>query len=188
MVTTVMPIRLHSMTWALAAAVALACGASAGTSRLTFGGTSILYHGESIRLSHRYFDYEQYKSDPDNIHPDEIARVQRLVKAAPLESSYPDRKSLFHALAEVPFPGYGSGVCAESKQADGTVLLVYSVEIPRAGAERYLIVREHAGEYSLVDDFVASERDLIRDVRDVPEGLAFTSVRGNVTLHALLRK
>src|ERR1700744_4599813 len=110
MVMPQMPIRLRLMTWALAAAAAVACGAVAGTNRSTFEGTVIYYRGESIRLSRRYLDYEQYKADPDNIHPDEIARVQRLVKTSPIGEGYPDRKSLFRALAEIPFPGYGSGV------------------------------------------------------------------------------
>jgi len=142
----------------------------------------VKYRGESIRLSRAYNDYDEYKNDPSNIHPDETARVQKLVAGAPVAHTYPDRASLFRALSELPFPGYGSGSHGETNQADGSRLLLYEVEIPRADATRYLVFRERAGSYALVDDFVSSDDDPITGVRDVPDGLACSHARGKVTV------
>jgi hypothetical protein len=89
---------------------------------------------------------------------------------------------LFRALSELPFPGYGSGSHGETKQTDGTKLLLYEVEIPRADATRYLFFRERAGTYSLADDFVSSDSNPIIDVRDAPDGLAYSHPRGKVTV------
>jgi hypothetical protein len=166
--------------WTLLA-VGCAFGAAAATNKLSPARAVVEYHGESIRLSRVYYDYEEYKNDPSNIHPDETVRVQRLVAGAPVARTYPDRKSLFGALSELPFPGYGSG-SRETKQADGTKLLLYEVEIPRADATRYLVFRERAGTYSLVDDFVSSDSNPIIDVRDAPDGLAYSHPRGKVTV------
>jgi len=167
--------------WALTT-IAAAFGAVATTSKLSLARAVVEYRGESIRLSRAYHDYEEYKNDPSNIHPDETTRVQKLVTGALVARTYRDRASLFRALSELPFPGYGSGSHGESTQADGTKLLLYEVEIPRADATRYLVFREHVGEYALVDDFVSSVNDPIIGVRDVHDGLAYSHARGSVTV------
>ena len=115
--------------WALTT-IAAAFGAVATTSKLSLARAVVGYRGESIRLSRAYHDYEEYKNDPSNIHPDETTRVQKLVTGALVARTYRDRASLFRALSELPFPGYGSGSHGESTQADGTKLLLYEVEIP----------------------------------------------------------
>jgi hypothetical protein len=46
--------------------------------------SEIDYRGEKIKLSKPYRDYDEYKNDPDNIHPSETARVQGLVMSAPI--------------------------------------------------------------------------------------------------------
>lgn len=158
--------------------------AAAGSTRTTPGiaQAKIEYRGELIRLSRAYFDYDDYKNDPNNIHPEETVRVQALVKGAPVARSYPDRKSLFRALSELPFPGYGSGAYNGPRQSDGTMLLLYSLEIPRADASRYLVFRERGGTYALVDDFVAPDAEMVSGVRDVPEGLEYSHSGGKLTV------
>ena len=108
--------------------------------------------------------------------------MQKLVTSAPIARTYPDRASWLQALSELPFPGYGSGSFDETKQADGSRLLVYDVEIPRADATRYLVFRERTGTYAIVDDLVSPDGDPITGVRDVPEGLACSHARGKVTV------
>ena len=163
---------------------ALACpfGAAASTNKLRPERAVVEYRGEYIRLSRAYHDYEDYKNDPSNIHPDETARVQRLVTSAPVARAYQDRATLFQALSELSFPGYGAGAHTEAQQADGTKLLMYEVEIPRADATRYLVFREQAGRYALFDDFISSATDPITGVRHVLDGLAYSHARGKVTV------
>jgi hypothetical protein len=166
------------------AAGACAFGAAASTNKVTpsIAQASVEYRGETIRLSRAYYDYDEYKNDPNNIHPEEVARVKALVIGAPVARVYPDRTSLFRAISELSFPGYGSGSHGETKQADGTKLLLYEVEIPRADANRYLVFRERAGKYALVDDFVEPDGDPIVGVSDAKNGLAYSHARGKVTV------
>ncbi len=74
--------------WTLVA-VGCAFGAAAATNGLSLARAVVEYRGESIRLSRAYYAYEDYKNDPDNIHPDETVRVQRLVTGAPVARTYP---------------------------------------------------------------------------------------------------
>lgn len=114
----------------------------------------IVYRGERIELSKAYSDYDDYKNDPENIHPSERARVQALVKSAPVAKSSPDAITLARVVSNVAFPGYGTGRFADTPQTDGTRLTVYAVEIPVTDQNRYLLFRNTGSEFVLVDDFV----------------------------------
>ena len=173
--------------WAFAGGAFKAVGA---TNRVTpnIAQGTVEYRGETIRLSRAYFDYDQYKNDPNNIHPEETARVQALVTKAHIDRAYPDRASLFEALSKLSFPGYGSGSPGNAKQADGTTLLLYEVEIPRADATRYLVFRERAGTYALIDDFVEPDTNRLLSVSDAADGLAYTDTHGKVTVRKPARK
>jgi hypothetical protein len=59
---------------------------------------------------------------------------------------------------------------------------LYTVEIPRADAERYLVFRERGGKFELIDDFAESRT--VKAARDVPGGLEYTVV----TVDVLVRK
>lgn len=54
---------------------------------LTLAPSSSEYRGEQIKLTKFYLDYDNYKSDPKNIDPSEVARVQRRVSSAPSGAS-----------------------------------------------------------------------------------------------------
>jgi len=114
------------------------------------------YRGEKIKLSKKYSDFSDYKNDPENIHPSETARVQRLVMEAPITHSFSNRLDVFRATGKIQFPGYGAG-SGEGQRADGSPLLAVVIEIPRAGKDRYIVFHERQGAYELVDDFVAAE-------------------------------
>jgi hypothetical protein len=119
------------------------------------GSDEIEYRAERIKLSRSYDDYDEYKNDPDNIHPSERSRVQHLVKTAPVASSYPDQ-TLYQSLGKLTFPGYGSGNLARTQQSDGTELLAYGIAIPGTEQDRYLVFRSSGLAFVLVDDFVAA--------------------------------
>jgi len=121
------------------------------------------YRGETFKLSKTYTDYDDYKNDPENLDPSEIARVQKLVREPPIQSRYTDLRSLIHDVFEIVFPGYGEG-SGSWKQADGTTLLLETIEIPRADADRCLLFREKNHVYELVEDFVSPEQSLPESV------------------------
>ena len=143
----------------------------------------ITYRGEKIKLTKAYADYDDYKEDPDNIDPSETERVQRMVMNAPIARTFGSRLEAAKAIGEIAFPGYGSGGFQEQAQADGTVLMGFSVEIPRAGKERYFVFQGRDGGYTLVDDFVHPETaGLLDRVMRRENDLVFTTTDGKEVL------
>lgn len=140
------------------------------------------YQGQKIKLSKYYLSYEDYKDDPENIDPSENGRVERLVSGAPIGSRFEDRKELVHAIWGIKFPGYGLGALGEHAEQDGSVLALYEVEIPRAAKNRYFTFEGRNHTYVLIDDFVASERPQISQVRKEHENLIYSSRDGQAIL------
>ena len=95
----------------------------------------IEYRGEWIKLSHAYSDYDDFKNDPNNIDPTEIARVQRLVSQSPIARSFNSREEMSDAVSDLKFPGYGQSDYAPDAQPDGSTLELSSIEIPQADKE-----------------------------------------------------
>ena len=143
------------------------------------------YRGEKIKLTKIYANYDDYKNDPQNIDPSETERVQRLVLNAPIAKTYGSRLEAAKAIGQIAFPGYGSGGFIEQSQADGSVLMGFSVEIPRANKERYFVFQGKDGVYTLVDDFVNPDSaGLLHSVIRRGNELVFTAIDGK---EALLR-
>lgn len=141
------------------------------------------YRGEKIKLTKAYADYAAYKNDPENIAPSETERVQRLVLGAPIATTFRTRLEASKAIGLIAFPGYGSGGFVEQSQADGTVLMGFSVEVPRAGQDRYFVFHGRDGVYTLVDDFVHPDTaGLLRSVSRRGNDLVFTSAEGKEAL------
>jgi hypothetical protein len=141
------------------------------------------YRGEKIKLTKAYADYDAYKNDPENIARSETERVQRLVLDAPIAQTFRSRLEASKAIGQIAFPGYGSGGFVEQPQANGTVLMGFSVEIPRASKNRYFVFHGRDGVYTLVDDFVHPDTvGLLRSVSRRGNDLVFTSVEGKEAL------
>jgi hypothetical protein len=154
-----------------------------GVTGCTGRSDEIDYRGEKIKLTKAYADYDDYKNDPENIDPSETARVQRLVLGAPIAKTFGSRVEASKAIGQIAFPGYGSGGFVEQSQADGSVLMGFSVEVPRAGKERYFVFQGKDGVYTLVDDFVQPETaGLLRSVVRRGNDLVFTSIDGKEAL------
>jgi len=111
---------------------------------------SIEYRGQHIKLSRWYFDYDDYKNDPNNIHPSELARVQALVRAAPAGPVTGSWEDVSRPALEITFPGYGSG----SLKSDWNSLRAFSIEIPQAEEERVLVFQATATGWRRIDDFI----------------------------------
>jgi hypothetical protein len=143
----------------------------------------IEYRGERIKLTKAYADYATYKNDPENIHPSETERVQRLVLGAPIARTFSSRVEAAKGIGQIAFPGYASGGFVEQTQADGSVLMGFSVEVPRANKERYFVFRGKDGEYTLVDEFVHPDTaGLLGSVNRRGNDLVFTSIDGKEAL------
>ncbi len=132
------------------------------------------YRGEKIKLTRYYLDYDEYKNDPDNIDPSETARVQRLVREAPVNRSYASRPEMSHATFDMKFPGYGAGGLGDGRQGEGSISGL-SVEIPRSDQSRYLVFQCTRGKYVLLDDFVNSEPPLLMHVQREGNKLVYSS-------------
>jgi hypothetical protein len=141
------------------------------------GSDEIEYRGQRIKLSRSYSDYDDYKNDTANIHPSERARVQQLVKSAPVSRSYPNERALYHSLGALSFPGYGSGNLARTRQPDGTELIAHGIEIPGSEQERYLVFRSSGAAFSLEDDFL--ERIVIGRATVSDQGTEFVYRSGH---------
>lgn len=150
-------------------------------------GDTIQYRGERIRLSRRYDDFSTYKNDPNNIAASETARVQQLVRQAPIAGSFPDRIAFAQATTNIAFPGYGSGPLVDSPQSDGGVLVLTSIEIPRAEAQRYFTARISNGKYFLIDDFEAPEAARLERVEQLGDTLIYISDQGEKKLVRTIR-
>jgi hypothetical protein len=147
------------------------------------GGPSmkeIEYRGYRIKLARAYMDYDEYKNDPENIHPMERALVQQLVKGAPVASSYPDATTLYQSLSELTFPGYGSGRMTNTPQPDGSFLVVYGLEIPLTAQQRYLLFRTVGSTFLLVDEFLGARTQDIAVVNDLGREWVYRSTRGAI--------
>jgi hypothetical protein len=143
----------------------------------------IEYQGEKIKLTRYYSDYDEYKNDPNNIDPSETVRVQHLVMQAPIASSFKNRLEAAKAIVQIAFPGYGSSGFNAQPQADGSVLMGFSVEIPRAHKERYFIFLEKDEIFKLIDDFIYPDAPgLIHSVVRRGDELVFSSIEGKVVL------
>jgi len=121
------------------------------------GGRSgtIDYGGQTFKTAKKYWSYEDYKDEPNNLDTNELIRIERLMTESSLPSSFNSREEFIHAMFKLKFPGYGLGGIGEQAQTDdGSRITIESVEIPRRDKERYVVVRESGERLILLDDFV----------------------------------
>ena len=109
--------------------------------------------------------------------------MQRLVMNAPIGSTFDNALDASKAIGEIAFPGYGSSGIMEQPLADGSVLMGFSVEIPRASEDRYFVFRGKDGAYKLIDDFVHPDLPgLVQSVTRRGDKLVFRSADGKEVL------
>jgi hypothetical protein len=134
--------------------------------------SSVDYRGEKIKLTRFYFDYDDYKNDPDNIDASETARVQQLVSEAPIAHSFATLQDLGKAVFEIKFPGYAAGGFGDGKR--DSELVGFVIEIPRADKGRYFLFRKTAAGYVLLDDFLDSTMPGINRVEESGGNLIYS--------------
>ena len=140
---------------------------------------TIEYHGQTVKLSRSYLEYDDYKNDPNNLAAEEVPRVQQLVKSAPIAKRLSSREEMIAPQAlDLVFPGYGLSSSGTGPQQDGSALELLSIEIPQAESSRILLFRGQNGTYDLVDDFVQPDEPMIANVRVVDDHFVYSTPEG----------
>ena len=140
----------------------------------------IEYRGERIKLSRAYYNYDAYKHDPDNLDPLEISRIEQLMTSATLRGTYTSQAQMVREVFGLQFPGYGMSQIGEKPQSDGSVIAGYSLEIPLANKDRYLIFRSTSDTYTLIDDFIESSDTPIWRVREEKGNLVYSTSQDKI--------
>src|SRR5262245_44506825 len=97
-------------------------------SHLRAGSGTIEYYGETFKTAKKYWSYEDYKDDPNNLDTNELARIEKVMTEASLPAVFNSRREFIHAMFKLKFPGYGLGGIGERAQTDdGSELTVESV-------------------------------------------------------------
>ena len=120
------------------------------------GDDTIEYRGEQFKMAKAYESYEDYKDDPNNLATNELSRIEKVMLGTSIGTNFGTREQLSHAVFGLKFPGYGFSGFGEKLQADGSTLLMFSVEVPHRDKDRYFLVRKTGDHFILVDDFVVS--------------------------------
>ena len=146
---------------------------------------TIVYRGQTIRLSKAYSDFDEYKNDPQNIAASETERVQQLVESAPIAREFPTREAMVGAVSEMEFPGYGLTAFGDMPQSDGTVITGFSIEIPRGELERVIVFQSKKDSYKLLDDFLGPSD--IMEVRMQGGQVQYLNARQQVVMSRPMR-
>ena len=118
------------------------------------GEDTIEYRGQHFKMSKRYWSYEDYNDDPNNLDTNELPRIEKTMLDANIGPVFASREQFSHVVFGLKFPGYGLSSLGEKAQSDGSVLILMSVEIPQRDKDRYFVARKTANSVTLVEDFV----------------------------------
>ena len=120
------------------------------------GFNEITWRGEKFKLKRRYFDYEQYKSDIDQLAPAEIERLKHFMLSINVPKTADSETDLRHSLAEMRFPGFGSSYAGSIRDEQGRRYILNEYELPETQEQRTLLYRADAdGTCHLVLDGVS---------------------------------
>ena len=109
----------------------------------SFGSTkTIEYRGEQIQLRKPYWSYDAYKADPNNLAPEELPRVEKMITESKLPANFKSREEFRRAVFDLGFPGYGVGNVGDYSQPDGSLLSLMYVEIPGVGKSRLFALQK----------------------------------------------
>ena len=120
------------------------------------GSDTIEYRSERFKMGKSFWSYEDYKDDPNNLATNGLSRIETAICEADIGTSFDTREQFIHAVFTLKFPGYGLQQYGEKQQADGSMLSMFSVEIPQRDRNRFLVARNSESRFIIVDDFVAS--------------------------------
>jgi hypothetical protein len=120
------------------------------------GFDEVEWRGEKFKLKQKYLDYEEYKSDSDQLAPGEVERLKQFMLAISVPKIAPSETDLRQSLRQIRFPGFGSSSGGMIKDEHGNRYILNEYEIPQKQEQRTLLYRvEKDGTCRLVVDGVS---------------------------------
>jgi len=120
------------------------------------GFDEVEWRGEKFKLKQKYLDYEEYKSDCDQIAPGEVERLKKFMLAISVPKVASSETELRQSLRQMRFPGFGSSSGGMIKDESGNRYILNEYEIPQTQQQRTLLYRvETSGTCRLVVDGVS---------------------------------
>jgi hypothetical protein len=120
------------------------------------GFDEVEWRGEKFKLKQKYLDYEEYKSDSDQIAPGEVERLKKFMLAISVPKLASSETDLRQSLRQMRFPGFGSSSGGMVKDEHGNRYILNEYEIPQTQEQRTLLYRvETDGTCRLVVDGVS---------------------------------
>jgi hypothetical protein len=120
------------------------------------GFDEVEWRGEKFKLKQKYLDYEEYKSDSDQIAPGEVERLKKCMLAISVPKVASSETELRQSLRQMRFPGFGSSYAGAVKDEHGTRYILNEYEIPQKQEQRTLLYRvEKDGSCRLVVDGIS---------------------------------
>ena len=120
------------------------------------GFDEVEWRGEKFKLKQKYLDYEEYKSDSDQIAPGEVERLKKFMLAISVPKLASSETDLRQSLRQMRFPGFGSSSGGMIKDERGNRYILNEYEIPQTQQQRTLLYRvEQGGTCRLVVDGVS---------------------------------
>lgn len=124
------------------------------------GFDEVEWRGEKFKLKQKYLDYEEYKSDIDQIAPSEIERLKKFMLEISVPKVTSSEADLRQSLRQMRFPGFGSSFGGMIKDEQGTRYILNEYELPQTQEQRTLLYRvETDGSCRLVADGVSVDHE-----------------------------
>ncbi|HSY65955.1 MAG TPA: hypothetical protein VK829_15260 [Terriglobales bacterium] len=130
--------------------VLIAAAMTLGADSESFDHVTYLDH--TIQLSRVYSDFPEYRNDPNNLPKALLPLVANLVRSAPVPKTFPTREAAQDALFKLMFPGYGYSMLGLHDP-----VALFSLEVPGAGEDRFILFTSSDGAWHRVDDFLWAE-------------------------------
>jgi hypothetical protein len=134
------------------------------------GFDEVEWRDQKFKLKQKYLDYEEYKSDTDQIAPAEVERVKQFMLSISVPKSTSSEKELRESLRQMRFPGFGSTYGGMVKDERGNRYILNEYEIPQKQEQRTLLYRvEEDGTCRLIVDGISidHQNDHVLGNRDV---------------------
>jgi hypothetical protein len=112
-----------------------------GIARRVMGFDEVVWRGEKFRLKKKYLDYEDYKSDINQLATNEVEHVKRVMLSISVPKTAPSEEALIHSLGKMRFPGFGSHSNGSVRDEHGNRYQLFEYEIPQNQELRTLLYR-----------------------------------------------
>jgi hypothetical protein len=110
------------------------------------GFDEIEWRGQKFKLKKKYFNYEAYKDDSNQLATNEVERVKTAMFAVDVPKTAASWEELRKSLRQMRFPGFGSSYNGAVKDGQGNRYILYEYEIPQTQQQRTLLYQVGADD------------------------------------------